>query len=643
MNSQKHHQKTCPTDKIFIFDFDSTFIKTESLEILAEITLANHPNKDKIYQSIIELTELAMEGKYSFHESLIERIKMLKPTKAHINEAAQLIATQISDSFLRNKQFFLDHQDSIYVLTGSFYELIEPAIKQFKLKANHIYANSFIYDYYGNVLGVDETNILTQNQGKVEQVKRLNFKQDIIVIGDGYNDYEIKEAQVATSFFCFTENITRKNVCKNADGVIENLEGLFLACDLEVENALAPSNIPKQKSALLLENIHPLVENFFLQNKYQVTKINRALSEDELLEYKDITFLGVRSKTSISEKFISNAKNLAAIGAFCIGTKHIDLKACNNNSISVFNAPFSNTRSVVELALAEIILLFRGAYDKSLKLHNKTWEKSSKNANEIRGKILGIIGYGNIGSQLSVLAENLGMQVIFYDIADKLPLGNAKSYPSMEKVLKTADVITIHVDDRASNKNLISSIEFELMQTNTVFLNLSRGFVVDEDALYNALDTGKLKGAGLDVFNHEPQQNNTDFTHPLQKFSNVILTPHIGGSTIEAQRHIGEYVTNNYLQFINQGSTIGSVNLPQIALGTKQSNIQRIIHVHANIPGILAKINNVFAKLNTNIEAQYLQTNQKLGYVITDVSHTISDTDINGLRDIEGTIKVWDL
>ncbi|HRE32820.1 MAG TPA: HAD-IB family phosphatase, partial [Candidatus Berkiella sp.] len=457
----------------FLFDFDSTFIQVESLEILADIALANHSEKVERLKTIQSITEQAMEGRYSYQESLAERMKLLDLNQNHLTQAIELLKQKITPSILRNRTFFQTNADNIHIITGAFIELVWPVVSSFGIKRENVHANRFIYDYEGEILGYDHHQLLAQDQGKVKLVQKLVLNNDVIMIGDGYNDYEVKAAGLASTFVAFTENITRDNVVEAADAVIQELEGLFITCQLPFTPPKSPQKV------LLLENIHPFVELYFKENGFLVESLPGALNTKELAtKLQDISILGIRSKTEVTANLIEGAEKLEAIGAFCIGTNQIDINKACEQGIAVFNAPFSNTRSVVELAIAEIILLARNAAALSSKLAKGQWHKSSAGAHEVRGKILGIIGYGNIGSQLSIIAEALGMRVMFYDIADKLPLGNAKRCHHMDEVLTQADIVSIHVDGRKENHHLIDAKSFELMKPGVIFLNLSRDFTV---------------------------------------------------------------------------------------------------------------------------------------------------------------------
>lgn len=400
------------------------------------------------------------------------------------------------------------------------------------------------------------------------------------------------------------------------------------------------ASYPKHKiKVLLLENIHAKAIDIFDHEGFQIETISEALDEHELIEkVKDIHILGIRSKTQITEKVLRHANKLLCIGTFCIGTNQIALHACAQKGIIVFNAPYSNTRSVVELAVGEMIMLMRNIFTKSQKMHIGKWDKSAKNSVEIRGKKLGIIGYGNIGSQFSVIAEALGMHVYFYDISDKLALGNAHKCKSLEELLSTCDVVSLHVDGRLSNSKLIGEREFKLMKDNVIFMNLSRGHVTDIEALEVAIKSGKVWGCSIDVFPEEPKSNDEEFVSALRNLPNTILTPHIGGSTEEAQANIGDFVATKIQQFINKGDTYGAVNFPEVQLPSFEQS-HRLLHIHENVPGILAKINAIYANNNINIQAQYLKTKDDIGYVITDISTDYKTDILNEIKNIDHTIR----
>ncbi len=394
------------------------------------------------------------------------------------------------------------------------------------------------------------------------------------------------------------------------------------------------------ENVLLLEGIHQEAAQRFRSAGYQVQEISSSLSEDQLIEHlRGVTVLGIRSKTHVTRQVVESAPSLAAVGAFCIGTNQIDLEACLARGVPVFNAPFANTRSVVEMALGQIIILYRNIFEKSNLLHQGTWKKRSNGAREIRGKKLGIIGYGNIGAQLSIVAEAVGMDVYYYDVTEKLALGNATPCRTLRQLLETVDVVTVHVDGRPENRNFIGADEFKVMKEGAVFLNLSRGFVVDQEALRTALESGKIRGAAIDVFPEEPKTDGSSFESPLQNLPNVILTPHIGGSTEEAQENIGYFVPDKLMDFLERGNTTLSVNFPNLQLPEFKGS-HRIVHVHRNVPGILARINQVFADRGINITGQYLKTGEGIGYVITDIVGDEPEDLTRDLTEIPDTIRV---
>jgi D-3-phosphoglycerate dehydrogenase len=373
---------------------------------------------------------------------------------------------------------------------------------------------------------------------------------------------------------------------------------------------------------------------------YDVDVLGRSLDEDELIERMgDVHLLGIRSKTKVSAAVLAAAPQLMAIGAFCIGTDQIDLAAASTSGLAVFNAPFSNTRSVVELALAEIIALTRRLTEKNSGMHAGLWDKAAEGSHEVRGRTLGIVGYGNIGTQLSVLAENLGMSVYFYDTADKLALGNARRCATLDELLEVSDVVTLHVDGRAGNSGFFGEEQFARMRRSSIFLNLSRGFVIDHAALRRHLESGHLTGAAVDVFPTEPKGRGDEFTSELRGLPNVILTPHIGGSTEEAQADIGSFVANKLAQFVSDGTTTLSINMPPVAL-PQQPGTHRVVHVHRNTPGVLAAVNGILAEHDVNVEGQLLATKGELGYVLTDIGTDYPDEVLAQLRAMSQTIRL---
>ena len=402
------------------------------------------------------------------------------------------------------------------------------------------------------------------------------------------------------------------------------------------------TSYPKEKiKVLLLENISDAAVKKFLDNGYtNVEKLTKALPEAELQKkLKDVHILGIRSKTQITRSVLDATDKLQAIGCFCIGTNQVDLAHAKERGVAVFNAPYSNTRSVAELVIAASILLIRKIVDKNIAAHKGQWQKDASGSHELRGKTLGIIGYGNIGAQVSVLAEAMGMTVLFYDIETKLPMGNARDAKTLKDLLGQADVITLHVPDTPQTKNLINKNNLKYCKKGAIIINYARGEVMDLDALRKAIEAGQIGGAAVDVFPVEPEKNGDIFESPLQGLPNVLLTPHIGGSTEEAQHNIGEDVSNKLLNYLEKGMTWGSHTVPGLSL-PPQEGAHRILHIHKNVPGVLSQINGQLSSHNINILGQYLKTNDQIGYVVLDVDKQLSKQATQLLKEVPNTIKV---
>ena len=391
---------------------------------------------------------------------------------------------------------------------------------------------------------------------------------------------------------------------------------------------------------LLLEGIHQNAIGVLNRHGYtNIEYLRTALDEHALIEkIKNAHFVGIRSRTKISEKVLQAANKLIAIGCFCIGTNQVDLCVAKVKGIPVFNAPYSNTRSVAELVLAQAILLLRGIPEKNALVHRGGWSKSAEGSFEARGKTLGIVGYGNIGSQLSVLAEALGMHVVYYDVVTKLPLGNANQLGALDDLLAQADVVSLHVPETASTENMMGVVQFAKMRRGSIFINAARGSCVDIDALAAALESKQIGGAAIDVFPIEPKANNEEFRSPLRQFDNVILTPHIGGSTLEAQANIGLEVAEKFVRYSDTGATLSAVNFPEVVLPMLAGK-HRLLHIHKNIPGVLSDVNKIFAEHGINISAQNLMTNDTIGYLVMDVDADCSTVGLHKLQEIKGTIS----
>jgi D-3-phosphoglycerate dehydrogenase len=617
-----------------VFDFDSTFTQVEGLDELADIALQGQADQAERVGQIKALTDQGMAGEIGFQESLAKRLALLGAHERHLAPLVARLQGKVSESIRRNGDFFRQHAERIYVVSSGFREFIEPVVAEFGIPASHVLANTFTFDEGGSITGCDPANVLSRDGGKIQQLKDLHLDGPVYVLGDGYTDYQIREAGLAKRFYAYTENVARPTVVARADEVLPTFDEFLYQLKLPMTLSYPKNRI----KVLLLENPDARATELFRQEGYQVELIPGALDEEELIaRIEGVSILGIRSKTHVTERVLAAANRLISIGAFCIGTNQIDLPAAMKKGVAVFNAPFSNTRSVVELTLGEIIMLARSIPQKNPKMHAGEWDKSAKGSFEIRGKTLGIIGYGNIGAQLSVVAEAVGMKVLYYDVAEKLQLGNAVKSRTLEEMLPQADVVTLHIDGRPDNQDFFGAKHFALMKPGALFINNARGHVVDVPALAEALRSGRLGGAAIDVFPYEPKTNQESFESELRGLPNVLLTPHIGGSTAEAQRNIAEFVPERIMEYINSGNTQQSVNFPNIQLPTQQAH--RLIHIHANVPGVLAKINNVLATHHVNILGQYLKTNEHIGYVITDINRQYDQDVIQALRDVEHTIK----
>ncbi|MEM9934653.1 MAG: phosphoglycerate dehydrogenase, partial [Bacteroidota bacterium] len=490
--------------RYLVIDFDSTFLQVEALEELADIALEGNPEKGERLISIQEITNLGVDGKISFNESLSRRTALLNANKHHLDLLIERLKTKVSKSIQRNMAFFEENEGDIYIISNGFCEFIIPVVADYHIDADHVKANTFVFDEGGNIIGFDEANHLAHSKGKSKTLAEMGLDGKIYVIGDAYTDYEMKESGVAHKFFAFTENVLRENILDKADHVLPSFDEFLYINKLPMSISYPKNRI----KVLLLENIHLNAKKVFEQEGYQIEEIGRALSEEELIEkIKGVSILGIRSKTHLTAKVLAHANRLLCVGAFCIGTNQIDLDACAKKGVIAFNAPYSNTRSVVELAISQIIMLARRIPFFNKGMHEGKWNKSATASHEVRGKKLGIIGYGNIGTQLSVLAEAMGIEVYYYDVVEKLALGNTRKSYSLEEMLPQVDFLSLHVDGRPENKMIFGEEQFALMKEGAVFLNLSRGFVVDIKALANNLKSGKLKGAAVDVFPTEPKSN----------------------------------------------------------------------------------------------------------------------------------------
>lgn len=619
----------------YVFDFDSTLVRIETLEVLADIALAGVPDAAAIRAEVEALTDRAMAGELPFGEALRRRLALLSLTRTHVAELASRILEEGTPSVRRNLRFFRENAGRIVILSGGFREIIAPLAAHLHVPAERVLCNDLIYDADGRVVGVDEANPLSQAGGKPTVIRTLKLPGPVVMIGDGWTDAEVKLEGVADRFHAFTEIVRRDRVVAAADTEAPSMDEF-----LHAEGLAGRWSYPRGRiRILLLENIHPAAVERLEEAGYTVESLKGALDEDALVEaLRGVHVLGVRSKTQVSARVLEAADRLMAVAAFCIGTNQIDLEAAADRGVAVFNAPYSNTRSVVELAVGLTIALLRDVADKSAAMHRGEWNKSATGSRELRGKTLGIVGYGAIGSQLSVLAEGLGMRVIFHDLTERLALGNARCMASLDALLAESDVVSLHVDGRSDNAALIGAAQLSRMKEGSLLLNLSRGHVVDVGALAQALGSGRIGGSAVDVFPEEPATNAEPFDSPLRGLPNVILTPHIGGSTEEAQEAIGAFAAERLLAYLNRGDTTFCVNLPNVQLA-EVDGAHRILHIHRNQSGVLAELNRALAAAGLNILGQHLKTDERTGYVITDVDRDYVPEALQGLRSVAGTLR----
>ncbi len=621
--------------KNIIIDFDSTFASVEALEEIADIVLKGRKDKSKILNEIKSITNLGVDGTITFNESLSRRMNLLTVHRDDLEKLVRRLKRKISTSFSRNKAFFKKYQGNIYIISNGFKDFIDPVVADYGIDSEHVLANTFVFDKKGWITGFDEKNLLAHSKGKSRTLKALNLPGESYVIGDSYTDYEMKEAGIAHKFYAFTENVLRENILEKADHITPSFDEFLYVNDMP--SALS---YPKNRiKVLLLNGVDERAKDAFRGEGYGVVMGPKKTSKSGLKKLiKDISILGVPAHQSVTAELLDQANRLMAIGIFGGSTNHVDLVAAANRGVIVFNAPYANTRSLVELVIGNIIMLSRNVPYLSSQLKAGKWETSKKTSYEIRGKKLGIIGYGNSGTQLSVLAESLGMDVYYYDVFEKQAIGNATKCNALRDLLRRVDIVSVHVDNRPENKNFFGKREFKAMRDGSIFINLSSGQAVDIDALYKNLKSKKIVGAGIDVFPSEPTNGHGSFTSRLIELDNVLLTPHIGGQTVEAQQNTAAVLPEQIIDYVNTGSTFNGANFPSLQLPILK-NAHRLIHIHQNQPGILARINSILAEHGINIIGQYLQTTETIGYVITDINKKYSQEVLKDLKDIPATIK----
>jgi len=639
-----------------IFNFDSTLIKTEGVELILQRALQRLDPKERSgrLEELGKISCLADIGETSVTEALHQCFGLTGVNRGDVEAVAAGIMEEVNPRVIESIQALQEAGKRIFILSTGFDELVRPVTRALHVDDDHVFTNQLIYDFRGEVVGFNERNPLFLSAGKgflVEQLKNDGrLPGGTTVVGRSASDLAIRKNNVAQLFVYYLNTRIHEEIRRQADFVIERFDQLLPLFFSEEEFSNERMQVYYQQNGaveeevkpnvLLLENIHDAAVQQMKREGLEPRLLKSALSNDELCsDAADVHVLGIRSQTRVTARAIACMENLMVIGAFCIGTNQVDLEAAAAAGIPVFNAPYSNTRSVAELVVGEIIMLMRRIPEKSQAAHASQWLKSAAGCTEIRGKTVGIIGYGHIGSQVSVLLESLGMTVCFHDIVDKLPLGNAQRAASLEELLGRSDVVTLHVPDTPITRDLIGAAQIARMKQGAFLINLSRGRVVDLAALRAALDAGALGGAGVDVFPEEPNHPREPFLSPLQGARNTIITPHIGGSTQEAQIDIAAYVGEKMLRFIHTGATTGAVNFPEVELA-RVPNTHRILHVHHNVPGVLAKINNLFARRSINIAGQLLQTRERIGYLIIDVDQQVSTQVLDLMGHIAETIRV---
>jgi D-3-phosphoglycerate dehydrogenase len=651
--SCQNHWKTTMIIENIIFEFDNTLIDGHSQMIfLDSISGRKSLVTKKIPGSAVEQQkqEFSAAAPHDW-DSLLQKVKPLA-----IDDFDGIARSLVDRLFPQVKEVISLLQSSgrkIFLFSTSLDLLVKPVADHLGICQDNVFTNRVVTKDH-RIIGTDTSRPLSQSLGKLYLAEKLRSEGRLsgstAIVGQSRSAVAIRRNDIAEMFIYFTGEKENEEIREQADFVIDRFDqllSLFFSDD-ELSNMSVSFESPvvtsprlgKAPKILLLENIHPKASSRLSGIGFQITSQKSALDEKDLIQRgRGFHALGIRSKTHISAKTIGELKDLWVIGAFCIGTSQIDLDAAAQAGIPVFNAPYSNTRSVAELVVGETVMLMRRIFEKSTAAHQGRWLKTAQGSTEIRGKTAGIVGYGHIGSQVSVLLENLGMSVMFYDIVDKLPLGNAQQAASLYDLLEAADIITMHVPDTKETRGMIGKNELQRMKDGAFLINSSRGKVVDLVALKEAIEAGHIAGAAVDVFPDEPNRPDDEFSTPLQGLSNVILTPHIGGSTTEAQENIASYVSYKIEKYLTTGSTTGAVNFPEVDIPRLEGK-HRILHIHKNVPGVLAKINTIFSQRRINVEGQMLQTRGDIGYLIVDVDHQISEQVFQLMLHITETIQV---
>ncbi|MFZ4427762.1 MAG: HAD-IB family phosphatase [Saprospiraceae bacterium] len=617
-----------------MIDFDSTFMQVEALEELGEIVLKDDPGKSLALQEIKDVTNLGMEGKISFHESLVRRMDLLRIHRDDVARLVKRLKRKVSVSFSRNKAFFKKYKGQIYIISSGFKDFIVPVVAPFQIDEDHVLANTFTYDEDGWVTGFDRDNPLAFSKGKPKVLQSLGLKGEVWVIGDGYTDYEMVEAGIAHKFFAFTENVLRESLLDKADHITPSFDEF-----LYVNRMPRALSYPKNRIRVLLEaGIPETAAQAFQAEGYQVAfakaPLTKAFFESD---GKELSILGLLPGTNILPEALKLAPRLMAAGIFGAGHSLPESAQAAAQGVAVFDSPHTHARALAELAIGNIIVALRGM---SPFFNSAQGQKDIPlpAGRELRGKTLGIIGYGHSGQQLSLLAEAVGMRVLYYDLAHKTAPGNASPCSTLQELLRHSDIVSIHVDKRPENNGLIKRSTLRMMRDNALLLNMSNEYAVALTDLADALESKKLFGACLDALPEAPTPQQEAAISRLRSLPNVLLSPRLGGHTTESLERAANTVPAKIIEYVNTGATQGCLNFPQLQLPVLR-NAHRLIHIHENRAGILAQINGILAEHQINILGQYLQTNRQIGYAITDIDTAYHKKIFNALKRVGNTIK----
>jgi D-3-phosphoglycerate dehydrogenase len=604
----------------FIIDFDSTFTRVEALDVLAELVLAHSSRKDEVVRAIREITNRGMNGELNFRESLSMRLDLLKANRDDILHLGEQLKLQISPSFERNQKHLAALKETVYVVSNGFKEFIVPVIAAYGLLPENVYANTFIFDEMGYIIGFDTDNPLSGNSGKSKVIKNLRLNGDVYVIGDGANDLEIWKAGYANKFYLFTENVEREKVKKEANHTASTVDEILY--ELNLGRSLS---YPKTRiKVLLLEGISKEAAPAFEEEGYQVELMDRPLNHQELAQkLKSVNILGLTSRQELGRDLLKYTKRLISLGVFSSDASKIDLEACSHHGVAVFNAPFSHVRSVGEFTLGRILDLSRA--------------KENRLGREIRGKRLGIIGYGKVGSQLGVLAENLGMEVSFFDIADKSIMGNSRKCANLDFLLNQSDFVSIHVSELPENKHFFGKSFFDALKPTASLLYCGNIEALKLESLYHHLQSFPSFGCSLDLNPDKLSGESMNWLEKIKSFENILFSPGISANTIEAEQYRARFIPEKITEYLNSGNTMGALNFPNLFVPALK-NAHRLLHIHKNVPNVLARINQIFAAHQINILAQSLKTTNLLGYVVTDVDMEYPENLLDEMRNIEETI-----